>query len=156
MLVYRISQTRYANSLEAPVFSARWNPDGQKMIYTAGSVALACLENLAHRSGTNLNTANFSIASISIPNKLKVEEISLEELIAISANWDSVANYPITQKIGSKWLESLSSAILRIPSAIVPMENNFLLNPYHPDFSRIKIGAVSDFRFDPRLKMNLE
>jgi RES domain-containing protein len=156
MLVYRISQTKYASSLETPGFAARWNSEGQKMIYTAGSVALACLENLVHRSGTKLNLGNFSIATISIPDKLKIEEISLEQLIAISTEWDSVANYPITQKIGNTWLESLGSAVLRIPSAIVPMENNLLLNPYHPEFPKIKILTVTPFRFDTRLKMNLD
>lgn len=156
MLVYRISQTRYAHSLETPGFAARWNSEGQKALYTAGSVALACLENLAHRSGTQLNAGNFSIATIQIPTKLRVEEILLEELIAISANWASVDHYPITQKMGNQWLSSLNSAVLKIPSAIVPMEHNFLLNPYHPDFTKIKILSVSHFSFDPRLKMVLD
>jgi len=156
MLAYRISQTKYAHSLVAPGFAARWNTEGQKMIYTAGSVALACLENLAHRSGTKLNTGNFSIATINIPENLKAEEILLIDLTAISTDWDLVSNYPLTQKIGNKWLDGVSSAILKVPSAIVPMEINILLNPYHPDFSKIKILNVEPFRFDPRLKMNEE
>lgn len=153
MVVYRISQTKYASALIAPGFAARWNSEGQKMIYTAGSIALACLENLAHRSGVSLNTGNFSIATIGFPNEIKIEEIGLNDLIELHTAWDKVANYNLTQQLGDQWLNNLSSAVLKVPSAIVPMEFNYLLNPYHPDFTQIKIEHISAFQFDPRLKL---
>lgn len=152
MLVYRISQTKYANQLVSPGISGRWNSEGQKMIYTAGSVALACLENLAHRSGTSLISGNFSIAIISIADEIKIENISNTDLVTINSNWTWVDNYPITQKIGNNWLNSGKSAILKVPSAIIDLEYNYLLNPNHNDFAKIKVVEINRFAFDPRLK----
>lgn len=122
------------------------------MIYTAGSVALACLENLAHRSGTSLISGNFSIAIISIADEIKIENISNTDLVTINSNWTWVDNYPITQKIGNNWLNSGKSAVLKVPSAIIDLEYNYLLNPNHNDFAKIKVVEINRFAFDPRLK----
>ncbi len=128
MLVYRISQTKYANSLTASGIDGRWNFLHQKMINTAGSVALACLENLAHRSGTSLAAGNFSLAIIDISD-LKIEEIRSEDLASAHANWNSVDQYPFTQKLGTDWLNGNTAAVLKVPSAIIDLEYNYLLNP---------------------------
>ena len=155
MFAYRISQTKYANSLTASGIDGRWNFLHQKMIYTAGSVALACLENLAHKSGTSLAAGNFSLAIIEVSNDLKIEEIKSEDLANLHPNWQAVENYPFTQKLGSDWLDRNTSAILKVPSAIIDLEYNYLLNPNHTSFTDIKIVKVERFRFDVRLKGNL-
>lgn len=151
MFVYRISQTKYANSLTASGIDGRWNMLNQKMIYTAGSVALTCLENLAHRSGTSLAAGNFSIAIIDVRD-LKIEEVKIEDLVNADPNCKSVENYPLTQKLGSDWLNANTAAILKVPSAIIDLEYNYLLNPHHASFIDIKIVKVDRFRFDRTLK----
>lgn len=121
------------------------------MLYAAGSVALACLENVVHRSGAALSSGDFSIATIHIEDVF-IGEYPIAELINRSPNWYAVENYYVTQEIGNKWLESGNSAVLKVPSAIIDLEYNYLLNTDHPDFSKIKIIGVNPFKFDPRLK----
>ena len=148
MLVYRIVLAHRTKSLEAPGFPARWNSKGKFMIYTASNRALACLENVVHRSGEGL-ARNFKIMTIQIPDRLKMDEIFLKDL---PEQWFEVQNYILTQQLGNKWLENSETPILKIPSAIIPLENNFILNPFHFDFKKIKIKNVEDFIFDPRIK----
>jgi len=155
MFVYRISQTKYANSLTASGIDGRWNAINQKMIYTASSVALACLENLAHKSGASLAAGNFSIAIIEVLDELKIEEVKIGDLANVHANWNSVGQYPFTQKLGSDWLNANTAAVLKVPSAIIDLEYNYLLNPNHASFIGIRIVKVDRFNFDVRLKGNL-
>lgn len=152
MQVYRISQTRYARVLTASGNYGRWNSEGQMMIYCAGSVALACLENLAHRSGTALTAGDFSLAIISTPADLEIAEITLKELVDIENDWHTVPNYILTQKIGDSWLAKHNTALLKVPSAIIDFEYNYLINPNHADFAQIKPVVIQKFTFDPRLK----
>jgi len=137
-----------ANSLTASGYPARWNSKGKFINYSAASRALACLENVVHRNGEGLS-ANFKVITIHVPNGLKVKEISLADL---PEDWHEIQNQIITQHLGDRWLEKAETAILKIPSAIIQLETNFLLNPSHPDFKKIKIENVEDFIFDPRIK----
>jgi RES domain-containing protein len=146
--VYRISLARWAGSLTASGNAARWNSKGKFVIYTASSQALACLENVVHRSGEGLN-ALFKVMIIQVPDELRVEAIDNDDL---PGNWFGFAAYPQCQQLGDAWLEKGTSAVLKVPSAVVPLEYNYLLNPAHPDFVRIKLQAVADFVFDPRIK----
>jgi RES domain-containing protein len=154
MFVYRISQSRYANSLIAPGISARWNSSGQNVIYTGGSLALSCLEILAHKTGTSLSSGDFSVAIIRIDDSLLIEQINSDDLQVRSIEWYKIDQYPLTQEIGGKWLRDGRSAILKVPSAIIDQEYSYLINPAHPDFSKVEIAKVSKFTFDPRLKAN--
>lgn len=154
MQVYRISKSEYAKVLTASGSYGRWNSEGRRMIYTASSASLACLENLAHRSGTSLSAGNFSLSVIEIPETLPIIEVKLAELFTLSPQWRKVAQYPAIQIIGNKWLDKQSSVLLKVPSAIVEADHNFLLNPDHPDFNRIKITDIQNFIFDARLKRN--
>ena len=76
-------------------------------------------------------------------------------LQTLNAQWFKVLHYPITQKIGNQWLLESKTAVLKVPSAIVDREYNYLLNPKHPDFSKIRILDVTPFSFDNRLKLNI-
>jgi len=148
MLVYRITISKFARSLKGSGFPARWNPVGSYMLYTASSASLACLENLVHRSGEELKN-DFKIVCIEIPNALKIETIPIRNL---PKNWELFKNYNFTQKQGDEWLKKSKSAILKIPSAIIANEVNFLINPAHRDAKKIKIKSIESFKFDPRLK----
>ncbi|QJW90061.1 RES family NAD+ phosphorylase [Spirosoma taeanense] len=148
MLVYRIAKTIYTDRLVASGGAARWNSRGQFVIYTAASRALACLENVVHRSGEGL-LDGFRVMLIDIPDDLAVDAVSVE---ALPADWFDFQQYGFCQQIGGEWLRSGRSAVLQVPSAIITHEWNYLLNPSHPDFARIRLRQTEPFTFDPRIK----
>ena len=152
MHIYRIGQAKYANDLKGSGIDARWNSNGQYVIYTGGSLALSCLEKLAHASGTSLYAGNFSVTMYRVPDTMKIKEIKQTDLVKHNPEWTKVINYPYTQWIGDKWLTERETAILKVPSAIIDLEYNYLLNPAHSDFRQIKVAAVKPFTFDSRLK----
>ena len=149
MLVYRITKALYANQLTASGGAARWNSRGEPVIYTAATRALACLENVVHRSGEGL-VADFRVMVIEIPNTLLVETVPIETL---PPDWFEFRQYAVCQQIGGEWLQKRASAVSRVPSAIIPNEHNYLLNPAHPDFSPISLLRTEPFLFDPRIKV---
>lgn len=155
MLVYRISQTKYAGSLVASGIAGRWNTAGEPMIYTGGSISLSCLEVLAHRNGASLSFDKFSMAMLLIPDDLQILEIKVPELQSLNAEWFHVEHCPITQKIGNQWINNMKTAVLKVPSAIIDKEYNYLLNTWHIDFNQIKIVDITPFNFDNRLKLNV-
>lgn len=152
MFIYRIGQTKYAGDMKGSGVDGRWNPAGRYVIYTGGSLALSCLEKLAHMSGTSLYSGDFSVTIYQLPDKLKIKEILLEELTGKYKDWTKVLNYPFTQAIGDSWLTGRETAVLKVPSAIIDLEYNYLLNPAHPDFTKIRLATIKPFVFDSRLK----
>jgi RES domain-containing protein len=87
-----------------------------------------------------------------LPDKLKIKEIKLADIIKNNPDWTRVINYPYIQAIGDHWLATREAAVLKVPSAIIDLEYNYLLNPAYPDFNQIKIAVVKSFTFDTRLK----
>lgn len=148
MLVFRISLAKYANSLLASGRAARWNSNDVKVIYTSNSRALACLENVVHRSKLGLST-NFSVMEIDIPNSIVITEVSLSNL---TKYWDQFEQMHLMQKIGDQWIDECKTAVLKVPSSIIHDEFNYLLNPNHLDFKKIKLVTVKPFLFDDRIK----
>ncbi|MGM9508739.1 RES family NAD+ phosphorylase [Larkinella sp. GY13] len=148
MRVYRITKARYAERLIASGGVARWNSRGQFVIYTAATRALACLENVVHLSGEGL-LADFRVMVIDLPDHLQIETISPDQL---PPDWFTFQNYFVCQQIGNDWLQNSRSPVLKVPSAIIPNEWNYLLNPGHPDFSQIDLIQAEPFVFDPRIK----
>jgi len=152
MHVYRIGQTKYAYDRIGSGIDARWNLRGEYVIYTGGSLALSCLEKLAHTPGASLFSGDFSVTIFLIPEQVEISEIGVSELVNINAEWSKPIHYPVTQRIGSKWLREHKTAVLKVPSAIIEQEYNCLFNPSHPDFGMITIASVNKFNFDRRLK----
>lgn len=148
MKVYRIVHKKWASTLKPSGAPARWNSKGVNVIYTSGSQALSCLENVVHRSGEGLNKF-FKLLIIEIPDKIQFERVFLSKLIT---NWSDYTNFPYTQIIGDKWINGNSTVVLRVPSAIIPEEYNYILNPAHSDFEKISILSIDDFVFDSRIK----
>ena len=141
-----------------------------EVIYTAQSRSLAALEILVHYS---VLPEDFVLTPVRIPDSLIIEarlnEISegrpSEEaelisllaadlgLISHSAEWQAHPEH--TAEIGGKWIEQQISAVLSVPSSIIPAERNYILNPAHPQFSEIEFLASEPFHFDPRLKQSV-
>jgi RES domain-containing protein len=148
MLVYRIVLEKWSQSLTASGQAARWNSRGRFILYSAGTRALACLENVVHRNSRGLNQL-FKTMVIEVPDGLFIEKISEENL---PDGWHDFNNYHLTQQLGDAWLDGMKSAVLAVPSAIIPTEQNFLFNVQHLDFQKIKLLKTEDFVFDPRIK----
>lgn len=148
MLVYRITVAKYANRLVASGRAARWNPNDVDMIYTASSRSLACLENVVHRTPAGLNQI-FSVMTIEVPDDMVIADVNREEL---PVHWKEYGQMFYTQNIGEKWIGENSSAILKVPSSIIEEESNYLFNPKHPDFGKIKLIRSEPFSFDKRIK----
>lgn len=145
MEVFRISSARWINHLSGSGRAGRWNPNGVFMCYSAGSRALACLEMAVHLSGEKLLN-DFKIATIYIPDQLPIKTLT-----DLPADWYEFVHYHETQQKGKNWIADQETAILRVPSAIIKQEYNYLINPQHVDFAQIKIINVEDFAFDGRL-----
>lgn len=150
MLVYRISRFKYAQNLEASGVANRWNKAGQFVIYASESRALATLELVVHRSAIiQSDTYKVMVIEISEQKLDLVQEINRSEL---QANWNNLQSYPRLQEIGNEWYEKKESLILKVPSAMIPQENNFVINTMHDLFkSQVKVIALEDFFWDGRL-----
>jgi RES domain-containing protein len=122
----------------------RWNNRDIPMVYTAGSISLAVLEMLVHLKKSDFLTA-YSLFRIEIPSA----DVHTPDQLPVGWSAEEYAS-PVPQ-FGTDWFLSGRSCALQVPSAIVPAENNFLLNPTHPKFPDLVIGEPEPFSFDPRL-----
>jgi len=127
-------------------FGGRWNSRGVPIVYTAEHASLAVLEILVHLGHPPL-LQDYVVFRLDFEDSL-VEAIDESTL---PGDWNSYPARAGLRVIGDRWLADGQSAVLSVPSAIVPLELLFLLNPQHSDFPRIKIGKPQPFSFDPRL-----
>src|SRR3954470_20208987 len=125
--------------------SGRWNSRGARVVYTSETRALAMLETVVHLVPPVY--FEFRIFRVGFHAKL-VQELDRGSL---PKDWRALPAPISTRLLGDEWLRHAKTAILRVPSIIVPEECNFLLNPAHPDFKQIEIGPASEFAFDGRL-----
>lgn len=124
----------------------RWNSPGTRVVYLSEHKSLAALETLVHlvRSAT----ARFAFFRVELPD----DSIEMLATAALPADWTRQPPPAATQTIGDTWAREKRSALLAVPSVIIPEELNYLLNPVHPDFERIVIGQPASFTFDSRLR----
>jgi len=125
----------------------RWNGRGTRMVVTAESAALAALELLVH-----LQASRLLAAYALVPARFDAALVETLSVRSLPARWREYPAPVELQELGDGWVRSRRTAVLRVPSAVVPVESNFLINPDHPDFSRIAIGAPVPFDVDPRLR----
>jgi len=146
--VFRISKAKYsANDGEgARRAGARWNHKGTAMLYCRATASLCALEVLAHSA---MLPAEMIVVQARIPNHLSIQRV---EESALPPSWSSPIPSRKTQDLGTAWIESGATAVLSVPSVIVPSERNYLLNPAHPDFAKIRFFPPRPFTFDRRLK----
>lgn len=147
MIAYRITLAKWAGHLTASGRAARWNSNGYFMLYSASTRALACLENMVHRRSIGADDL-FRVTLIEIPDDLEIKKIDKNRL---PINWQEYINYISCQSIGNAWLKGNETVVLQVPSAIITEEYNYLINPQHVSFPRIKIHSIEGFTFDERL-----
>lgn len=149
--VWRLCRRRYAahafDGEGARLYGGRWNTPGVAVVYTSATVSLAALEAFVHVDGEDA-PADLVVIPVEIPDALAVREIAPGEL---PRNWRTTPAPPALQRLGNDWARALETPLLSVPSAVVPQERNYILNPTHPDVSRLKIGTPEPFSFDPRL-----
>lgn len=147
---YRLVKARHAatafDGAGARRFGGRWNSPGVLVSYASGSVSLAILEILVHLDAAAL-LPSYSLRAV------EFDESLTEQLVAaaLPRGWRDYPAPPELRALGDAWIASGRSVVLRVPSAIVPDESNYLLNPVHPDFGRIRLYPPEPFRWDPRI-----
>ena len=125
----------------------RWNSRGVRVLYMSENRSLAVLEVLVHLSSTLPD--RYVLGTADIPDDLAIEKVAYEDL---PDKWSTLspAEQIATRRLGDAWVEGQRSAILSVPSVIVG-ERNYVLNPAHPEFTRIAFAEPESFRFDLRL-----
>lgn len=150
MVVFRLVRKKFSSSLSgkgAALRGARWNSIGVELIYTAGNRSLAMAEVAVHLTLASL-PADYLMMSISIPDDVEIASVSVNDL---PGNWNAFPHPLSTQQIGDAFAADANYAVLRIPSVVTQGDFNYLINPKHPDFSRIKVVSLVKFPFDRRL-----
>lgn len=150
MEVFRLARKKYADKLSgagAAIRGGRWNSRGTELIYTSHSRALAMAEVMVYLSLENLPD-DYQMLSIKIPREVKVTELDANSL---PSNWNAFPHSKDTQGLGDAFVRSGKFCVLKTPSAVVPGDYNFLINPAHKDFPKIKVVEQVDFPFDQRL-----
>jgi len=124
----------------------RWNSRGYRAVYLADSLALATLEVMVH--GVSYATLqNYVCIVATIPKKI-IQEVDLKSL---PGNWQDDLPPAEVRELGDRWLNEQKSAALKVPSAVIPVEFNYVLNPRHKDFGKIEIAEPLSLAFDKRL-----
>lgn len=129
----------------ARLFGGRWNSPGVRAVYLGDSLALASMELLVHLGDLDV-LKTYRKLPVTIPEELVMHI----DPVGLPVGWETSPR-TVTRAIGDQWLADGQSAVLQVPSAVITVECNFVVNPRHPDVGTIGIGPISDFRFDPRL-----
>lgn len=130
----------------ARLYGGRWNSVSVPIVYASEHQSLAALELRVHIDRTRMRKPCQCFA-------VQFDE-SLMEVFRVRdlpPNWTQEPPPPSLQRLGDLWVKSGASVILAVPSVLIPRELNYLINPRHPDFSKLKIGKPADFTFDQRL-----
>lgn len=149
MEVFRISRACFARKLQASGYANRWNMDGQMVIYAASSRALATLELLVNRSNIKPDEDYLMmVISLSVSED-DIQEIKLGNL---PEHRQSLSAYNLLQRQGSAWYKNQESLVLRLPSAVIPQEHNYMINTKHPDFAdKVSLIRKEAYFWDQRL-----
>jgi RES domain-containing protein len=148
--VFRLQRIRYGtvlSGLGAALMGGRWNSRGTEMVYTSGNRSLAMAEVLVHLSIAALPN-DFRMLTIDIPDTLAVEVLHFKDL---HPDWNRFPHIPQTQQQGDAFIQRNQATVLKVPSVVTPGDFNFLLNPLHSDFQKIKVVQDEPFPFDNRL-----
>ncbi|WP_373542930.1 RES family NAD+ phosphorylase [Chamaesiphon sp.] len=151
-VVWRICEATFAESAfsgeGASIVGGRWNSKGKRIVYTAEHLSLAILELFVHLNVPTVERDFFVAIKAEIPDNLYVEYMNIDRL---PSDWYLSSSKSSLQALGDEWRDSTRTPILAVPSAIVPQEFNYLINPLHPQFDRLIIDLPQPFNFDARM-----
>jgi RES domain-containing protein len=148
MTIYRITNSMFKDDISgqgAKLYGGRWNIPGYPALYTSEHISLCVLEMLVNISFPE-SQFNFHLLQLNIPDSFEPAIIAKKKL---KASWQDDMHY--TRFMGTEFLKNERSLVLKMPSAVVSEENNYLLNPLHKEFKRVTITNSYPFKFDKRL-----
>lgn len=153
MRLWRVSAHRGFDGEGARLFGGRWNHPGTRVVYAAATLALAVLEFLAHVD-RDLPPADLIAHHVDVPDEARTETLDETKL---PRDWRAYPSPPLLRDIGTRWAAAGSSLLLRVPSAVLGVEpelvvgeRNYLINPAHAEFKRVRPRALR-LPLDPRL-----
>jgi len=152
MEVYRVGNKDYIKNLTgegAFLFGGRWNYAGFRVIYTSDSLPLAILEYIVKVGATDHQLTDLAIAYIEIVDDVTIKEIEVNDL---PENWSEYPAPNNIKKIGTDWLISDKSLLLKVPAVTAPDSFNILINPLHPEFKKVSLKKITEYHPDIRLK----
>ena len=147
MIVYRLATAKYAEDISgegARLYGGRFNPVGVAALYTSENISLCILEILVRASRTTAPDT-YTLISIEFP-ETNMREITPKKL---KKDWQADIDY--TQGIGEDFLKNNQALCLKVPSAVIPVEHNYILNPAHADFNKVTIIETQLLQLDKRL-----
>jgi len=149
MIVYRLTKGKYKNELSgigAELYGGRWNTKGKRLIYTGESRAL-CTTEIAVHTPLGIVPKNYFLQTIKLP---KVEILKLDRK-KLKSNWKDFPHPHSTKILGNRFIDNGKHLIMEVPSAVIQDEFNYLINPLHPKFNKVKITKIEAFKFDKRI-----
>ena len=149
MLAWRITREAFQalDGEGARLFGGRWNSEGLPVVYLASTLSLAALEYLVHVDPQQVPD-DLVAMQVEVPEEPGVDRVLEENL---PKGWNELTEHVACMAAGDAWVEAGASLALRVPSAIVPEEENVLVNPRHPGAGGVRVVSVRRFAFDPRL-----
>jgi len=128
----------------------RWNHQGIAVVYSAPSIALAALETIVHLRSATLPLNRYLI-SVEVPDEVWARRMVVDKDTA-PRGWDAEPVGLSSLEFGDRWVKSEASALLVVPSVVIPLEHNVLINPAHSDASGLVFSNTGKFVFDERIR----
>lgn len=150
MILYRLSREKYKKDLSgkgAEIAGGRWNSKGIAILYTGQNRAL-CTTEIAVHIPFGIVPVDYCMITIEIPDDSNIEKVDINDL---PKKWREFPYDKLTKFIGDHFIQRNESIALKVPSAVVQGEYNYLINPRHIDFDKVKIVKTEKFKFDQRL-----
>lgn len=152
MRTWRITAAQH-DSLDgegARRYGSRWTPKGVAVVYVSATLSLAVLERFVH-TDPDLEPLNLVAVPVDADAGLTIESLDAADL---PADWRTYPAPESLARLGANWVSAARTALLAVPSAVIPHERNYLLNPGHPEFGRLVIGPAEPFAFDPTYRVS--
>jgi RES domain-containing protein len=154
VIVWRLSSARYTESalsgLGGLYVAGRWHHRGTRIVYCSTNLSLAALELLVHCDIGN-PPADMVKVKVRLPDGMS-QEVVADPATSIDERWRQLPLSAAAQRFGSTWAQEQRSCALAVPSAVIPEEQNVLLNPEHDEMAGVETVDVQPFHFDERLR----
>lgn len=149
MRVWRIASATHTvfDGEGARRYGSRWTPRGFAAVFASATLSLAALERFVHVD-PDLEREDLVAIAVDLAQDIAIESVAIANL---PADWRTYPAPPALALIGERWLHESRTAVLSVPSVVIPDERNFILNTVHAQFAKLTISRPEAFTFDPRM-----
>ena len=149
MRVWRIATAAHqaCDGEGARLYGSRWTPRGRRAVFASATLSLAALERFVH-ADSDLEPPDLVAIAIELESEEPVETVAVGVL---PVGWREYPAPDALTRVGESWLRAVKTAVLSVPSVVIPHERNYILNPAHARFARLTAGRPVPFSFDPRM-----